>query len=96
MSGAAGTVWLEGGRRQDGVAHALSGGLWLHRHTWYGRPMAHLVSSDRDALVRVGLSMGLHPDRLQYRPLKHPEGGVRLPAWHWDLVGPWLPPARRY
>lgn len=57
--------------------------------------MAHLVSSDRETLVRVGLAMGLHPDRLQYHPLKDPDNGVRLPAWHWDLVGPWLPPTTR-
>ena len=70
----------------------MAGGLWLHRHTWKGHTMAHLVSSDRGSLERVGLSLGLHPARLQYRPLRDPKSGVREPAWHWDLVGPWLPP----
>ena len=50
----------------------MSGGLWLHHHTWKGNPMAHLVSSDRERLERVGLSLGLHPARLQYRPLREP------------------------
>ena len=70
----------------------MCGGLWLHRHTWKGSAMAHLVSSDRDHLERVGLSLGLHPARLQYRPLRDPRSGEREPAWHWDLVGPWIPP----
>jgi hypothetical protein len=30
--------------------------------------------------------------RLQYKPLKDPRTGERRPAWHWDLVGPYLPP----
>lgn len=83
--------WREDLRRRDGVLHAMNGGIWLHRHVWKGRPMAHLVSADREALVRLGLALGLHPGRLQYHPLKHPASGVRQPAWHWDLVGPWLP-----
>jgi hypothetical protein len=69
----------------------MSGGLWLHRHTWKGHSMAHLVSTDRDALERVGIRLGLNPARLQFRPLKDPRSGTRLPAWHWDLVGPWVP-----
>lgn len=56
--------------------------------------MAHLVSSDRRALERVGYSMGLNPARLQFRPLKDPASGQRCPAWHWDLVGPWVPSRR--
>jgi hypothetical protein len=75
------------------MKHAMSGGLWLHRHVWKGHAMAHLVSSNRSALERVGLSLGLHPARLQYRPLRNPvANGLRQPAWHWDLVGAWLPP----
>lgn len=54
--------------------------------------MAHLVSADRRKLERVGRGLGLHPARLQFRPIKHPDTGVAQPAWHWDLVGPWLPP----
>ena len=71
----------------------MVGGLWLHRHTWMGRPMAHLVSSDRRLLIGYGLSVGLNPERLQYKPLRDPRDGARRAAWHWDLVGPWLPPA---
>ena len=80
--------------RRDGMIHAMSGGLWLHRHIWNGRPMAHLVSSDREKLLRYGREAGLSPHRLQYKPLKDPRTGVRGDAWHWDLVGPFLPPRR--
>ena len=69
----------------------MSGGLWLHRHVWMGRPMAHLVSSNRDRLVAYGLAVGLNPERLQYRPLRNPRDGIRRDSWHWDLVGPWIP-----
>jgi hypothetical protein len=54
--------------------------------------MAHLVSTDRDRLLAYGAQAGLAPERLQYKPLKDPRTGVRVEAWHWDLVGPWLPP----
>jgi hypothetical protein len=74
------------------MTHAMSGGLWLHRHIWMGRPMAHLVSSNRELLVAYGRTVGLNPDRLQYKPLRDPRDGSRREAWHWDLVGPWLPP----
>jgi len=74
------------------MAHAMSGGLWLHRHVWMGVPMAHLVSSDRELLVACGRTMGLNPERLQYKPLRDPGDRIRRDAWHWDLVGPWLPP----
>jgi hypothetical protein len=70
----------------------MSGGLWLHHHTWMGRPMAHLVSSNRELLVAYGRTVGLNPERLQYKPLRDPRDGIRRDAWHWDLVGPWLPP----
>ena len=53
--------------------------------------MAHLVSSDREALVLYGRPLGLNPDRLEYKPLRDPRTGVRRDAWHWDLVGPWIP-----
>jgi hypothetical protein len=36
--------------------------------------------------------VGLPARRLQYKPLKDPRTGVRRDAWHWDLVGPFLPP----
>jgi hypothetical protein len=75
------------------MTHAMSGGLWLHRHIWMGRPMAHLVSSHRESLIAYGRVVGLNPDRLQYKPLRDPRDGVRRDAWHWDLVGPWLPPS---
>jgi len=86
--------WREFALRRDGMLHAMDGGLWLHRHVWKGTPMAHLVSTDRAALLAYGATAGLPPERLQYKPLKDPRTHVRRPAWHWDLVGSWLPPAR--
>jgi hypothetical protein len=70
----------------------MEGGLWLHRHVWKGQPMAHLVSTDRDALVRYGLARGLPSGRLQFKPLKDPRTGTRRAAWHWDLIGRFIPP----
>lgn len=78
--------------RRDGMIHAMEGGLWLHRHVWKGRSMAHLVSTDRELLLAYGSQVGLPPDRLQYKPLKDPRTGERREAWHWDLGGPFLPP----
>lgn len=74
------------------MVFAMDGGLWLHRHVWRGRPMAHLVSTDREELIRYGISVGLPVSRLQYKPLKDPRTGDRREAWHWDLVGDLLPP----
>jgi hypothetical protein len=84
--------WREFARRQDGMIHAMDGGLWLHRHVWRGTPMAHLVSTDRAALLAYGAAVGLGEHRLQYKPLKDPRTGERRDAWHWDLVGRFLPP----
>jgi hypothetical protein len=78
-------------RRREGMIHAMDGGLWLHRHAYRGHPMAHLVSTDREALLAVGRELGLTRDRLQYKPLKDPRTGERRDAWHWDLVGRTLP-----
>ena len=78
-------------RRRDGMIHAMDGGLWLHRHVWKGRAMAHLVSTDHEALVRYGNFVGLPASRLQFKPLKDPRTGIRVDAWHWDLVGSYLP-----
>lgn len=87
--------WREFASRRDGMIHAMDGGLWLHRHVWFGTPMAHLVSTDREALLAYGRAHGL-PDRaLQHKPLKDPRTGVRVEAWHWDLVGRHLPPLVR-
>lgn len=77
--------------RRDGMAHAMDGGLWLHRHVWRGTPMAHLVSTDREALLAYGRAVGLPAGRLQFKPLKDPRTGERRNAWHWDLVGRLLP-----
>jgi len=74
------------------MIHAMDGGLWLHRHVWKGRPMAHLVSTDRECLLEYGRSLCLPVARLQYKPLKDPRTGERREAWHWDLVGDLLPP----
>ena len=78
--------------RRAGMVFAMDGGLGLHRHVWFGRPMAHLGSTDKVRLLAYGARVGLPPSRLQYKPLKDPRTGVRRPAWHWDLVGPYLPP----
>ena len=86
-------LYQEFARRQDGMRHAMRGGLWLHRHVWKGTPMAHLVSTDRERLVAYGRRVGLPASRLQYKPLKDPDTGERREAWHWDLVGPFLPGA---
>jgi hypothetical protein len=86
------TPYREFTRRRDGMIHAMDGGLWLHRHTWRGERMAHLVSTDRELLLEYGRSVGLPARRIQYKPLKDPRTGIRRDAWHWDLVGPFLPP----
>jgi hypothetical protein len=74
------------------MLHAMDGGLWLHRHVWLGRPMAHLVSTDRDRLLDVARDIRFPLERLQYKPLKDPRTGERREAWHFDLGGPFLPP----
>ena len=92
VSGAASPPYREFRSRREGMIHAMDGGLWLHRHVWKGRPMAHLVSTDRAALLRYGTRVGIPASRLQHKPLKDPRTGVRREAWHWDLGGPYLPP----
>ncbi|MBX3174160.1 MAG: hypothetical protein KF709_07090 [Gemmatimonadaceae bacterium] len=87
--------WEEFAKRRDGMIHAMDGGLWLHRHVWFGRPMAHLVSTDRERLLRWGDRVGLPRERLQFHPLKDPRSTLRYDAWHWDLAGPYLPAPRR-
>jgi hypothetical protein len=79
-------------RRRDGVIYAMDGGLWLHRHRWQGRDMAHLVSTDRLRLLAYGDAVGLASEWLQFKPLKDPRTRLRREAWHWDLVGRFLPP----
>ena len=78
--------------RREGMIYAMDGGLWLHRHSWRGNPMAHLVSTDRDKLLAYGAVVGIPAGRLQFKPLKDPRTGHRREAWHWDLGGPFLPP----
>lgn len=89
-----GLAYREFERRRDGMIHAMDGGLWMHRHVWKGRPMAHLVSTDKTKLLAYGASVGLPASRLQAKPLKDPRTGIRCDAWHWDLGGPLLPPPR--
>lgn len=79
-------------RRREGMIFAMDGGLWLHRHVWKGRPMVHMVSTDRDRLLAYGAQIGMPADRIQYKPLRDPRTEVRREAWHWDLGGPVLPP----
>jgi hypothetical protein len=74
------------------MMYAMDGGLWLHRHVWKNRRLAHLVSTNRELLLRYGAAVGLSADRLQFKPLKDPRTGQRRDAWHWDLGGPYLPP----
>ncbi|MEQ1690334.1 MAG: hypothetical protein ABMA00_03565 [Gemmatimonas sp.] len=78
-------------KRRDGMIHAMDGGLWLHRHIWFGRPMVHLVSTDRERLIAYGAALGIPTDRLQYKPLRDPRTSERREAWHWDLGGPVYP-----
>lgn len=80
-------TWREFGRWRHGLVHALDGGLWLHRFELRGEPWAHLVSADREALLAAGSALGLEAEWLQHRPVKHPETGERVEAWHWDLKG---------
>ena len=49
--------------------------------------MVHLVSADPQRLLALGPALQLHADWLQYKPLKDPRTGVRVPAWHWDVRG---------
>jgi hypothetical protein len=77
-------------RRWDGMVHAMDGGIWLHRHVWQGRLMAHLISTDRAKLVAYGERIGIGAERLQFHSLKDPRTGVRRDAWHWDIGGPLL------
>jgi hypothetical protein len=69
------------------MCFALDGGVWLHRHRIDDEPMAHLVSADKERLLALGRELGLQPAWLQYKPLKDPRTGERVPAWHWDVWG---------
>ena len=69
------------------MCFALDGGVWLHRHRINDEPMAHVVSVDRERLLALGRELGLQPGWLQYKPLKDPRTGERVPAWHWDVGG---------
>jgi hypothetical protein len=82
--------WMEFTRRREGMIHALDGGLWFHRHVLRGEPMAHLVSSDQELLLRAGSVLEMRRSWLQYKPLKYPPTGERREAWHWDLRGVFL------
>jgi hypothetical protein len=46
-----------------------------------------MVSADQERLLALGRDLGLRPAWLQYKPLKDPRTGERVPAWHWDLWG---------
>ena len=74
------------------MIYAMDGGLWMHRHVWKGRAMAHLISTNKARLLVYGTLIGIAPARLQFKPLKDPRSGIRREAWHWDLGGPFLPP----
>jgi hypothetical protein len=95
LAGRQGLTWREFERRREGMEYALDGGMWLHRFALRGRPMAHLVSADREKLLDWGREAGLDLRWIQYKPLRDPRTGERVPAWHWDLWGELLPPSRR-
>jgi hypothetical protein len=69
------------------MCFALDGGVWLHRHRIADEPMVHLVSANRERLLALGRGLDLEPGWLQYKPLKDPRTGQRVPAWHWDVWG---------
>jgi hypothetical protein len=77
------------------MCFALDGGVWLHRHRIRDEPMAHLVSADKERLLALGRELELRAEWLQYKPLKDPRTGLRVPAWHWDLWGAHLERLRR-
>lgn len=81
--------------RREGMIYAMDGGIWMHRHVWKGRAMAHVVSTDKTKLLAYGAWIGISEARLQFKPLKDPRTGIRREAWHWDLGGPLLPPPER-
>jgi hypothetical protein len=85
-------IYREFPSRREGMIFAMEGGLWLHRHVWKGTPMAHLVSTNRVLLLEYGRRSRLPAERLQFKALKDPRTGIRRDAWHWDLVGRFLPP----
>jgi hypothetical protein len=76
------------------MIYAMDGGLWLHRHVWKGQRLAHLVSTDKAALLAYGAAEGIPPGWLQFKRLKDPRTGIRRDAWHWDLGGRFLPRPR--
>ncbi len=78
---------LEFAKRREGMIHALDGGLWFHRHNYNGEPMAHLVSADKQLLLKAGRWIGMRREWLQYKPLKDPRTANRVDAWHFDLRG---------
>jgi hypothetical protein len=84
-------IYREFSSRREGMIFAMEGGLWLHRHIWRGTPMAHLVSTDRALLLEYGRRVVLPAERLQFKALKDPRTGIRRDAWHWDLIGRFLP-----
>lgn len=88
-------LFREFASRREGMIFAMEGGLWLHRHVWKGTPMAHLVSTNRLLLLEYGRRTRLPAERLQFKALKDPRTGIRCDAWHWDLVGRFLPPERK-
>lgn len=69
------------------MSFALDGGVWLHRHRIHDEPMVHLVSADKQRLLVLGGELGMRPEWLQFKPLKDPRTGIRVPAWHWDVWG---------
>ena len=79
------TTWREFELWRAGVTHALDGGLWLHRFALRGEAWAHLVSSNRSALLAAGRLLDMPESWLQFRPLRDPRSDRRVDAWHWDL-----------
>ena len=59
MSSAPPPPFREFTKRRDGMIYAMDGGLWLHRHLWKGRRLAHLVSTNKALLLAYGAAVGL-------------------------------------
>src|ERR1051326_7082948 len=58
-------AYREFAKRRDGMIYAMDGGLWLHRHVWKGRRMAHLVSTNKTLLIEYAAAVGIAVERLR-------------------------------
>ena len=47
-----------------------------------------------ERLLAYGRAVGMSASRLQHKPLRDPRTALVHEAWHWDLVGRFLPAPR--